>query len=65
MAKRTVPARPATRGVNFNFRVSPGEKAAIERAADYEDRRPSTLARKIVLDWLRSRRWLEKGQGNG
>ncbi len=65
MAKRPAPARPAARGLNFNFRVSPGEKAAIQRAADHEDRRPSALARKIVLDWLRSRRWLEKGQGNG
>jgi predicted transcriptional regulator len=37
----------------FTLRLPEKDRKALERAAKADDRKPSTLARKIITDWLR------------
>jgi len=42
-----------SRDESLSVRVTAEEKAELKRAADAEDRTPSALVRKIVVEWLR------------
>src|SRR4051794_28415683 len=55
MAKqpRKTPPPPPIRSVMFAMRLTAEEREALDIAAAKEDRTASSLARKIVLDWLR------------
>ena len=46
------------RSVTYNVRLSPAERDALERAAAADERPPSTLLRKLLLQWLREHGWM-------
>lgn len=39
----------------IGIRLSAEERAALERAAQSDDRSMSSMARKIIADWLRGK----------
>lgn len=39
--------------VTLAIRLDPTEHAALLRASKLDDRAPSTLARKVLVEWLR------------
>jgi hypothetical protein len=47
------------------IRLDPDERAALERAAADDDRSVSSLARKIIYDWLRKNSCLKSGKPSG
>ena len=44
----------------IGIRFTPEERAALERAAQADERSMSALGRKVILEWLRKGGWLEK-----
>lgn len=42
------------RSEQIGVRLAPEERTALERAAKADDRPVSTLARRIILEWLRA-----------
>lgn len=46
----------------LGFRVDPEVKAAIEKAAQADDRSVSSLIERILKDWLRRRGYLSKAE---
>ena len=49
----------------IGIRWAPDERAALERAAAADDRSVSSLARKIISDWLRKNSWLKSSKPSG
>jgi hypothetical protein len=49
----------------IGVRLDPEERAALERAAAADDRGVSSLARKIIYDWLRKNSWLKSSKPSG
>ena len=62
MAKH--PKAPPAKGGSLAFRIDDEEKEALSAAAEADGRTISSLARKIVADWLRAQGWI-KGGGKG
>lgn len=48
------------KNASLNIRFEVEERAALDRAAEQDDRLPTALARKIILDWLRANGFLVK-----
>ena len=52
-----------TKELNLNIRLDEAEMDALKRAAADDDRPVSTLARRVLIAWLREGNWLaEKRQ---
>jgi uncharacterized protein (DUF1778 family) len=45
---------PMPKETFLNIRLEADERAALKAAADADERTVSSLARKIILDWLRA-----------
>ncbi len=43
---------------SLSIRLTAAERDAIQRAAAADERLPSTLVRKLLLDWLRENNWM-------
>lgn len=46
----------------LGIRLDPDEREALGRAAKADDRPISSLARKIIVAWLRENGWLKGGK---
>lgn len=57
MAKKSVPAAATPKEVT-SVRLDADVKAAIESAAEHEERTVSWLVNKILAEWLRSKKLL-------
>jgi uncharacterized protein (DUF1778 family) len=42
---------------SITFRLEPDDRDALLRAAEANDRSLSSLARKVLVDWLRENGW--------
>ena len=47
---------------HVGIRLEPEERDALERAAAADGRTMSSLARKIIVEWLRKNGWLKAEQ---
>lgn len=52
-------ARPTPLGSPLGFRVPDDVKAALEKAAEDDTRSVSSLALKIITDWLKAKEYLK------
>ena len=43
----------------IGIRLEPDERVALERAAAAEVLNPATLTRKVLVEWLREKGWME------
>ena len=60
MSKRSATGKnPSLKSDVLGIRLEASERDALERAARRDDRPVSTMARKIILDWLREHDLLE------
>jgi hypothetical protein len=41
------------------IRLDPQERDALQRAANADDRSMSALARKLLVEWLKEKGWLD------
>jgi hypothetical protein len=51
--------KPAPMGSPLGFRVPDDVKAALEKAAEDDTRSVSSLALKIITDWLKTKGYLK------
>jgi len=49
----------------IGIRLDPAERSALEKAAAVDDRSMSSLARKVLADWLRKNGWLNGAKRDG
>jgi hypothetical protein len=60
MARAGAPKKPAKDVKQvMAFRVKPGLRAALKKAAADDSRTPTALAEKILSDWLKDRNYLK------
>jgi hypothetical protein len=51
--------RPTRRTLAVQFRLSPQEMHALERAAETEERSIAAIARRVMLEWLKTQGYLK------
>jgi predicted transcriptional regulator len=49
----------AEKTARVGFRWRPDVKLALEKAAKSEDRSPSSLAERIIAEWMKKHGWLK------